>query len=110
MPHPLAPVVLALFAHETTLDVTMVSDALAGGGVSPAKGQRAYRIVAADVLGYLWCSGALVRHGHCDAPRCPERGGWYYTLASQDETPQPAAAETRPTLEAYRYTTVRNEV
>jgi hypothetical protein len=77
--HPLAPFVLALFDAETTLDVTMVSVALAGALVHPAKGRNAYRIVAADVLEWLYATGGVERYGHAD-PRFPERGGWSYTL------------------------------
>ena len=81
--HPLAPLVLGLFATETTLDVAIVTVALMGCTfLSPAKGNRAYRIVAADVLGCLWDAGHLVRHGAAN-PRCPEKGGWYYTRPAE---------------------------
>jgi hypothetical protein len=78
--HPLTPLVLAMFESTTALDVTDVSLALAGASVHPSKGRTAYRIVAADVLGYLWHRGVLVRHGQ-GSERCPEDGGFWYTRA-----------------------------
>jgi hypothetical protein len=89
--HPLAPLVLGLFAQESTLDVAIVTVALMGCTfLSPAKGNRAYRIVAADVLGCLWDAGHLVRHGTAN-PCCPERGGWYYTRPVTNNTEEQAA-------------------
>ena len=55
------PVVLAMFERATEVDVTDVSPS--PGPVYTRPGAQAYRIVAADVLGYLWHQGALVRHG-----------------------------------------------
>lgn len=81
--HPLAPLVLALFEHTSVVDVTDVAYALAGALVRPSKGQKAYRIVAADVLGYLWHQGVLVRHGEGDLLR-PADGGFWYTLAGNE--------------------------
>lgn len=79
--HPLAPVVLTLFERFHEVDVTMAALALAGAFVHPSKGRNAYRIVAADVLGYLWHQGILVRHTQGNGnERRPEDGGFWYTL------------------------------
>jgi hypothetical protein len=82
--HPLAHVVLAQFERMDAIDVTDIAIILAGALVHPAKGREAYRIVAADVLGYLWHQGALVRHGTGN-PASPERGGFWYTRAARQE-------------------------
>jgi len=72
-----------MFERTTVVDVTDVAHALADAIIRPSKGRNAYRIVAADVLGYLWHQGVLVRHGHGNEGR-PEDGGSWYTLKEGD--------------------------
>lgn len=83
--HPLAPFVIGLFEKTAILDVTEVAYGLAGALVRPTKGRQAYRIVAADILGYLCHQGVLVQHtnGHGN-PRRPEDGGFWYTRKEED--------------------------
>lgn len=83
-PHPLASLVLDMLTCTTVVDVTDLAMALAGSMMYPAKCRKAYRIVAADVLGYMWQQGVLERHGVVENPRRPEDGGYWYTLAQKE--------------------------
>lgn len=76
-PHPLESVVLRMADAGEILDVTTVACALAGGLFREKKGRNAYRVVAADVLGYMTSQGKLIQHGDF-GPR-PEDGGPYFT-------------------------------
>jgi hypothetical protein len=60
-PHPLEPVVMQAFADREVHDPTSLGYALAGAIVMPRKGSRAYQTVAADVLGYMFSQGKLIR-------------------------------------------------
>jgi hypothetical protein len=79
--HPLEPIVLAMAERDEIIDVASVAPRLAGGlffrGKAAGKGTRAYRIVAADVLGYMASAGRLVQHGDWGAK--PEDGGPFFT-------------------------------
>lgn len=101
-PHPLEPLVMKSFAEAEEVYASslphakpMVSEwsvarQLSGADniTSPGgsdKGNRAYSIVASDVLGFMVCAGRLVRHGSGNK-RCPEKGGFYYTLTDKELT------------------------
>ena len=77
-PHPLESVALRMADAGEILDVTTVACALAGGLFREKKGRNAYRVVAADVLGYMTSQGKLIQHGDF-GPR-PEDGGPYFTV------------------------------
>lgn len=66
-PHPLEGLVLKAFKEHAVLDVTLLIPYLSGTtsfmGRGAVTGNRAYRTVAKDVLGYMQCQGRLVRDG-----------------------------------------------
>ena len=84
---PLEPIVLAMAENREVIDVSSVSCRLAGGcifmGKWASKGNRAYRIVAADLLGYMADAGRLEQHGEF-GPK-PEDGGPYFTVPEQPQ-------------------------
>jgi hypothetical protein len=74
MPHPLEPVVLEIASRVGLLDVPKLAHELCGccvfRGRRAASGNRAYHIVAEDVLGYMFNRGRLaIRHD-----------GWYEVI------------------------------
>ena len=70
-PHPLESIVLKAFQDGDRLDATKLFPYLAGcsafGGKGAASGNKAYLIVAKDVLGFMEAQGKLGR----------DREGWY---------------------------------
>jgi hypothetical protein len=82
--------VLALAEKGQMIDVTTVAAALAGAthfiGANADKGQKAYRVVAADVLGCMADCGALVQSGPWSNPKRPEDGGPAFTVPSSPTT------------------------
>ena len=82
-PHPLEPIILSMAAKHHILDVPLVAHGLSGGGFrgrSATKGTLAYRIVAADVLGYMADSGRLEQIGDWVDPSCKDKGGASFIL------------------------------
>lgn len=83
--HPLDGAVVAIAKRGMALDVTSVSlglmgvSTLLGGGGQAA--QKAYRIVAADVLSCMAHAGRLVQVEPWTDERHKERGGALFELA-----------------------------
>jgi hypothetical protein len=80
-PHPLHGAVVEIFRRDPHQDVTTLAIALSGctgfSGKGAAKGDRAYRVVAEDVLGYMHSQGHLARDEH----------GWYVLAVPTKERP-----------------------
>lgn len=80
--HPLEPFILKMAENGEILDVSNVASCISGvtvfHGKGAIKGEKAYRVVAADVLGYMASAGRLDQHGEFGAN--PEDGGPYFTL------------------------------
>jgi hypothetical protein len=80
MRHPLEPFVLDLLQRRPHIDVAILAPELSGCttflGRRAATGNKAYRVVAEDVLGCMASDGTLQR----------TREGWY-VLAKGQETP-----------------------
>jgi len=80
-PHPLEEIVLSMAKTGEIVDVSSVSYKLAGGFfVGNKKANKAYRLVAADVLCYMTDQGKLVQHGEWDSKDISE-GGPRFSLA-----------------------------
>jgi hypothetical protein len=80
--HPLGSFVFKLAEENKIIDVCSLAMELCGNAIFKAeKGNRAYRIVAADVLGYMTCEGILKQHGSYHGQ--PEKGGPYFTLENR---------------------------
>jgi hypothetical protein len=78
--HPLHDVVVGIMKRDRCQDATKLGMALSGGGLSGkggVSGNRAYRLVAGDVLGCMYQQGYLDR----------DEAGWYVpdtTSGSED--------------------------
>lgn len=98
-PHPLEPIILSIAAKHHILDVPLVASELSGGGFGgrdATKGTRAYRIVAADVLGCMAGSGRLEQIGDWVNPRCKDKGGASFILPTAPQKgSDPLAGEPR---------------
>lgn len=83
-PHPLEPIILSMAAKHHILDVPLVAHGLSGGaffrGRDATKGTLAYRVVAADVLGYMADSGRLEQIDDWVDPRRKHKGGASFIL------------------------------
>ena len=80
-PHPLEWVIIEMAKAGKIIDVSSVAPALCGGILlNSDKGNNAYRIVAADVLGYMAIDGRLIQHGEWANKRKPEQGGPHFSL------------------------------
>lgn len=75
IPHPLEEVVLGAFAKNDHQDLTTISVAL-GACSHPARGARAYRTVAEDVLGYMAHQGKIRR----------DSSGWLHLVKAAGRT------------------------
>ncbi len=84
--HPLEHIIIAMAEANKILDVSSVSSTLSGDvvfrGKDADKGHKAYRIVAADVLGYMTHAGRLEMHGLFG--KYPEDGGPWFSLTNQE--------------------------
>ena len=80
--HPLESIVIEMANKKKIIDVSSVASQLSGATVFHGKGARkgikAYRIVAADVLGYMASAGRLEQHGAWEKNH--EDGGPYFSL------------------------------
>lgn len=82
--HPLEYIVFHMARENEIIDVTTVAYRLSGAflrGRDSAKGRKAYRMVAADLLGYMTTAGRLEMHG--DFGKHPEEGGPYFLLINR---------------------------
>jgi hypothetical protein len=74
-PHPLEDIVLKAFAERDIMDRIILANYLAGAYVHP--GFSAYKMVAADVLGYMECQGKVCRDEKSPNKKNLE-GVWFY--------------------------------
>ncbi|OQX25258.1 MAG: hypothetical protein BWK80_16525 [Desulfobacteraceae bacterium IS3] len=80
-PHPLEEIVLSMAKSGEIVDVSSVSYKLSGGFfVGNQRANKAYRLVAADVLSYMTDQGKLVQHGEWDSKDI-SKGGPCFSLA-----------------------------
>ena len=80
--HPLEFIVEDMLEKNEIVDVSGVAARLSQVtllyGNSFSKGNKAYRIVAADVLRYMTAAGRLTQHGDFASGTRPEAGGpWF---------------------------------
>ena len=79
--HPLESIVMDYAVTHKEFDILDIIPELCGASVvSPPKGMKAYRVVAADVLCILVKQGKLVKRGAWMSKRCPEKGGPVFSL------------------------------
>ena len=80
--HPLEFIVVDMLEKNEIVDVSGVAARLSRvtllNGNSFSKGNKAYRIVAADVLRYMTAAGRLTQHDDFVSKTQPEAGGpWF---------------------------------
>jgi hypothetical protein len=80
------------------LDLVHVSYGLAGAGISgPRRGDKAYRIVAEDVLGFMTGQGKLIMNGRFARSKRVIDGGyvWRRNIVTPQDEPEVIAANAR---------------
>ncbi|MBK5966824.1 hypothetical protein CCR95_22805 [Thiocystis minor] len=87
--HPLEWIVLEMANQNDRIDVSNVASRLSGvtvfHGRDASKGTKAYRVVAADVLGCMASAGRLEQHGEWGGK--PEDGGPFFSVPNSKRTP-----------------------
>ena len=105
-PHPLEYAVWKIFERYeekaigdrgVELDLVHITLGLAGGGLRQQRGDKAYRIVAEDVLGYMTGQGKLVMDGRSARSKRVSDGGyvWRRNIVTPKNEPEVIAANAR---------------